>query len=351
VRGISIREFARREACSDTTVHKALKAGTITPYADGSLDPALVGTAWRGANSPANHGANTGPKVRTGTLSAAKLRKARAHVRKLQDQVTELFDAVLTREEAAGTAIAVSRHAADRLNRIPDDAAGVVVGRHAGLIAELVRELVHTALDDLASTTATAQGREEQKPLLEFSDMDAIQLAAAKETLLAEKLEIERALKRGELVDQGAFEGEFIRRASATRTTLLGMPSKLAPHLASAPDAAAARGLLQAEVNHAIAHLACEHISAAELIGDAALSCGERPDGSQPETAAARDRGAARAGKSREGDSRRLAARRASEQLAPTLGLAAALSGARQRKESECLTNGISAPTSSKRSS
>jgi hypothetical protein len=111
------------------------------------------------------------------------------------------------------------------------------------------------------------------------------------------------------------------------------MPSKLAPHLASAPDSAAARGLLQAEINHAIAHLACEHISAAELIGDAALNCGERPDGSQPETAAARDRGAARAGKSSEGDSRRLAARRASGQLANTKELAAELIGARQRKD------------------
>jgi hypothetical protein len=56
--GISIREFARREACSDTLVRKALKAGKIAALPDGSLDPTLVGTGWRLGNRRDANSAN-----------------------------------------------------------------------------------------------------------------------------------------------------------------------------------------------------------------------------------------------------------------------------------------------------
>lgn len=48
--GISIREFARRDGCSDMLVRKAIKAGRFPVLADGTLDPRLVGSGWRKAN-------------------------------------------------------------------------------------------------------------------------------------------------------------------------------------------------------------------------------------------------------------------------------------------------------------
>ena len=48
--GISIREFARRDGCSDMLVRKAIKAGRLPALADGTLDPLLVGSGWRKAN-------------------------------------------------------------------------------------------------------------------------------------------------------------------------------------------------------------------------------------------------------------------------------------------------------------
>lgn len=67
--GISLREFARRDGCSDTLVRKALKANRLKAFDDGSLDPALVGTAWREANAkganPANSSANSSHPVRS----------------------------------------------------------------------------------------------------------------------------------------------------------------------------------------------------------------------------------------------------------------------------------------------
>lgn len=47
---ISIREFARRDGCSDTLVRKAIQSGYLTAEADGKLNARLVGTGWRRSN-------------------------------------------------------------------------------------------------------------------------------------------------------------------------------------------------------------------------------------------------------------------------------------------------------------
>lgn len=64
--GISIREFARREGCSDTLVRRAVKQRRLAALEDGSIDPALVGSAWRKRNATGANSANTGANsVRT----------------------------------------------------------------------------------------------------------------------------------------------------------------------------------------------------------------------------------------------------------------------------------------------
>lgn len=47
VEGISIREFARRDGCSDKVVRRKIESGHLQALPDGKLDPALVGTGWR----------------------------------------------------------------------------------------------------------------------------------------------------------------------------------------------------------------------------------------------------------------------------------------------------------------
>ena len=44
--GLSIRAYARHRGVSDTAVHKAIRAGRITPEADGTLDPGKVDREW-----------------------------------------------------------------------------------------------------------------------------------------------------------------------------------------------------------------------------------------------------------------------------------------------------------------
>jgi len=70
--GISMREFARLEGVSDTLVRKAVKLNRLKALDDKTIDPKLVGSAWRegnakGANTSANssHAVRTHPKVRT----------------------------------------------------------------------------------------------------------------------------------------------------------------------------------------------------------------------------------------------------------------------------------------------
>jgi hypothetical protein len=44
--GLSIRAYARHRGVSDTAVHKAIRAGRITPEPDGTLDPDRADREW-----------------------------------------------------------------------------------------------------------------------------------------------------------------------------------------------------------------------------------------------------------------------------------------------------------------
>jgi len=51
--GISIRAYARHRGVTDTAVHKAIRAGRITPEADGTIDPDKADREWeRNSEAP-----------------------------------------------------------------------------------------------------------------------------------------------------------------------------------------------------------------------------------------------------------------------------------------------------------
>lgn len=53
--GISIRAYARHRGVTDTAVHKAIRAGRITPEADGSIDIDRADREWaRNSDAPRN---------------------------------------------------------------------------------------------------------------------------------------------------------------------------------------------------------------------------------------------------------------------------------------------------------
>ncbi|AAU91211.1 conserved hypothetical protein [Methylococcus capsulatus str. Bath] len=62
--GISIRAYARHRGVTDTAVHKAIRAGRITPEADGTIDPEKADREWARNSGPPNTGTRTKvPKV------------------------------------------------------------------------------------------------------------------------------------------------------------------------------------------------------------------------------------------------------------------------------------------------
>lgn len=57
--GLSIRAYARHRGVTDTAVHKAIRAGRITPEADGTIDAASADAQWTRNSAPARAGTQT----------------------------------------------------------------------------------------------------------------------------------------------------------------------------------------------------------------------------------------------------------------------------------------------------
>ncbi len=65
-RGISVREFARREGVDESHIRQMIKSQHIQKFSDGTLDPALVGGDWRKVNRHRPKGADqSADQVRT----------------------------------------------------------------------------------------------------------------------------------------------------------------------------------------------------------------------------------------------------------------------------------------------
>ena len=79
--GLSIRAYARHRGVTDTAVHKAIRAGRITPEADGTIDAAKADSEWVRNSAP----------PRTGTQARAP----RASVPEPSDTVRDAGTAAL----------------------------------------------------------------------------------------------------------------------------------------------------------------------------------------------------------------------------------------------------------------
>jgi len=79
--GLSIRAYARHRGVTDTAVHKAIRAGRITPEEDGSIDAAKADSEWVRNSAP----------PRTGTQARAP----RASVPEPSDTVRDAGTAAL----------------------------------------------------------------------------------------------------------------------------------------------------------------------------------------------------------------------------------------------------------------
>ena len=72
--GVSKSEFARREGCDESLVRRKVKSGHLVAFADGTIDPALVGSGWRKGSRKQSDSSDTSdkPVVRGPTDRAAQ---------------------------------------------------------------------------------------------------------------------------------------------------------------------------------------------------------------------------------------------------------------------------------------
>jgi hypothetical protein len=127
MKGISIREFARRDGCDERLVRRAIENGHLPALKDGSLDPKLVRTGWRKRNreradnaKPADESAPVDAAV---AALAEKLVRSREHMtraeaeRRKEVALASLRELELERELGSVVAIedAVAERARDHL--------------------------------------------------------------------------------------------------------------------------------------------------------------------------------------------------------------------------------------------
>ena len=127
MKGISIREFARRDKCDEALVRRALRHGHLTALKDGLLDSKLVGSGWRKRNrdraDKARAADKSAPEDAAVAALAEKLVRSREHMtraeaeRRKEVALATLRELELARELGSVVAIedAVKERARDHL--------------------------------------------------------------------------------------------------------------------------------------------------------------------------------------------------------------------------------------------
>jgi len=105
LKGISLREFARRQEVTEGAVRKAIASGRITPNPDGTIDPIRADQEWRTNTDPSPH-RRLNAKVPPNYLqSRALYEEARANMAQLsyQRMMGQLIDVEVVKRQARET--------------------------------------------------------------------------------------------------------------------------------------------------------------------------------------------------------------------------------------------------------
>lgn len=207
--GISIREFARREDCSDRLVRRAIKKGRISALPSGELDPSLVGTGWRRDASASADTGGGADKVRTG-------------VRTLDDDMPAEAAGMVTLETAAKLLLLSAQWLRQLVKKgfIPQPEGGLVQ------LGAVVRGYIRFLKDEeRLATKAAARSR-----------IDAAR---------AEDIELRVALRRRELIGVSEALAVIDDLIGTFRATISGIPARVTRDMPL-------RGAIEDEINKAL---------------------------------------------------------------------------------------------------
>jgi hypothetical protein len=149
--GISIREFGRRDGCSERLVRKALRRGRLRALPDGTLDPALVGSGWRRGNRRKATPEETGPANGAAPYAIAEAERIRANYTAmlLALQYSQESEAVVAADEVTAAVNAEYSVVRMQLLALPDRIAASLVGRSATACKEKLEQEICAALREL----------------------------------------------------------------------------------------------------------------------------------------------------------------------------------------------------------
>jgi phage terminase Nu1 subunit (DNA packaging protein) len=82
-----------------------------------------------------------------------------------------------------------------------------------------------------------------------------------------EKLELENAAQRGELLDRSEVEAAWLKTIAVIKNQLLNLPGKMAPRIADNPNVAAIEAELEAVIYDTLTQLANTAIEPADAVG------------------------------------------------------------------------------------
>jgi hypothetical protein len=153
--GISQREFARREKCTPKLVRNRLERGYLKANADGTIDPALVGTGWRKANADRIERAKAivakAPVTPPKAESEARKEHYLAELKKIE--LDQAKAKLLPADEVKRAVAAAFGRVRAKLLAIPSKAAPVLARKMEPAQAfAIVQEHIYEALTELAGT-------------------------------------------------------------------------------------------------------------------------------------------------------------------------------------------------------
>lgn len=256
---ISRRAYAKRRNVTEAAIRKRIADGTLanamTP--SGLIDADL-------ADKLLAENTTAGNQTTSG-LSEARRRKAAASIALLRDEVEALESSFVPHDQADAVVKWLSLIAARRILQVADIAAQVA-GKPPAVAALAIDEAVRAAQNDIAATPIP----EPRKPAAKgkagksLASMTLVQLATLRSNLHARRLEVQRHVKRGEVIALPKLESQLMHRLAVFKTNVSAMHAKLAPRFEGATPAKA-RTILLTELQQIVETLACKAVSAAEL--------------------------------------------------------------------------------------
>ncbi len=261
---ISLREFARRDGCSEKLVRRGVRSGALPAIPGKVLPASLAGTGWRAGNREAAVTARNSADTTTDcpqSLAEAQRRQRIALAQLRQRQLDRRRDEWTFLGEAQDAWAAVARHVHQRLNEIPVQSVAALrsdgpAATQPAVQAKL-QSVVYAALTDLASTEVRSDPRYVPRWPIEPTVTDSssiLEAEVARTSALAGLRRIDVMVADQALLRVMDFRRALTACIATTRQRLLALPAKLAGLCCAASDTDR-RGLIATEVTQALSEM------------------------------------------------------------------------------------------------